>query len=77
VHTAIVIPTAVVPSTIAIVVTTDNHRSAFSVNSSEPTIVVAVAEPYVNILCKRGDRNAKSHNHRNNKQTSPHCIISS
>jgi hypothetical protein len=44
VHTAIMIPTAV-PSAIAIVVTTDNHRSAFAVTSPEPAIMVAVADP--------------------------------
>jgi hypothetical protein len=62
------IPTAV-PSaiTITIVVTTDNQRSAFAVNSPKPAIMVAVADPYVDILCERRECNAQSHNRRNNK----------
>lgn len=60
---------AAVPSAIAIVVTTDNHRTAFAVNSSKPAIMVAVPKPHIDILCERGDCNAQSHNCRNNKKT--------
>jgi CheY-like chemotaxis protein len=76
VHTPIMIPTAV-PSTTAVVVATNNHRSAFAVNSPKPAIMVAVADPYVDILCERRDCNTKSHNRRNNKKTASHCTISS
>jgi hypothetical protein len=69
------IPTAM-PSTIAIVVATDNHRSAFAVNSPKPAIMVAVADPYVHLLCERGNCNTQSHNRRNNKKTASHCTIS-
>jgi hypothetical protein len=62
VHTPIVIPTAM-PSTIAIVVATDNHRSAFAVNSPKPAIMVAVADPHVDVLCERRDCNTQSHRH--------------
>jgi hypothetical protein len=75
VHTPIIIPTAM-PSTIATVVTTDNNRSAFAVNSPKPAIMVAVADPYVDILCERGNCNTQSHNRRNNKKTASHCTIS-
>jgi hypothetical protein len=73
VHSPIVIPTAM-PS--AAVVTTDNHRTAFAVDSSKPAIVVAVADPYVEFLCECGDCNAQSNNRRNNKKTAPHRTIS-
>jgi hypothetical protein len=76
VHTSIMIPTAM-PPTIAVVVATDNHRSAFAVNSPKPAIMVAVADPHVDILCERRDCNTQSHNRRNNKQTASHCTISS
>jgi hypothetical protein len=76
VHTPIMIKTAM-PSAIAIVVMTDNHCSAFAVHSPKPAIMVAVAEPYVDILCERGECNAQSHSRRNNKKTAPHCTISS
>jgi hypothetical protein len=75
VNTAIMIPTAV-PSAIAIVVTTDNHRTAFAVNSSKPAIMVAVPKPHIDILCERGDCDAQSHNRRNDTKTAPHCTIS-
>jgi hypothetical protein len=75
VHIAITVPAAV-PSAIAIVITTDNHRSAFAVNSPKPAIMVAMANPYVDTLCECGDCNAQSHNRRNNKKSAPHCTIS-
>jgi hypothetical protein len=55
------------PSAIMITVTTDNYGSAFAVRSPKPAVMVAVAEPNVNILCERGDCNAQSQNGRNNK----------
>jgi hypothetical protein len=62
-HTPIMITIKpAMPSAIAIVVTTDNHRSAFAVTSPKPAIMVAVADPYVDALCERGDCNAQSHN---------------
>jgi hypothetical protein len=57
VHTAIMIPTAV-PSAIAM----DNYRTAFAMNSSNPAMLVAVADAHVDVLCERGDCNAQSHN---------------
>jgi hypothetical protein len=75
VRTAIMIPTTV-PSAIVIVVTTDNHRTAFAVNSSKPGIMVAVPNPHIDILCERGDCNTQSHNRRNDTKTAPHCTLS-
>jgi hypothetical protein len=74
VYDVITIPTAV-PS--AIVLSTDNDRSAFTVDSPKATIVVAMADPHVDILCECGDRNAQSYNRRNNQKPGPHCTISS
>jgi hypothetical protein len=73
VHAAIVIPTTV-PS--AIVLSTDNDRSAFTVDTSKAAIVVAMADPHVDILCECGECNAQSHNRRNNKKLAPHLPIS-
>jgi hypothetical protein len=66
VHAAIVIQTTV-PSAITIVITADNHRTAFAVNSPKPAIMVAVAEPHVDILGECGDCDAQSYNRRNNE----------
>jgi hypothetical protein len=76
VYTPITIKTPM-PSPIAIAVTTDNHRSAFAVNSPKPAIMVAVADPYVNILCESGHCNAQSHDRPNNKKSAAHCQVSS
>jgi hypothetical protein len=75
-HTSIMIPTAM-PSAIMITVTTDNHCSAFAVNSPKPAIMVAVPEPHVDILSERRNCNAQSHNRRNNQKTASHYTISS
>jgi hypothetical protein len=62
VYAAIMIPTAV-PS--AMVLSTDNDRSAFTVDTPKAAIVVAIADPHVDFLCECGDCNAQSHNRRN------------
>jgi hypothetical protein len=73
VYAAIMIPTAV-PS--AIVLSTDNDRSAFTVDTPKAAIVVAMADPHVDFLCECGDCNAQSHNRRNYQKSAPHCTIS-
>jgi hypothetical protein len=70
----IIIPTAV-PS--AIVLSTDNDSSAFAVDSPKAAIVIAMADPHVDILCECGDCHGQSYNRRNNKKPGPHCTISS
>jgi hypothetical protein len=74
VYATIMIPTAV-PS--AIVLSTDNDRSAFTVDSPKAAIVIAMADPYVDILCECGNNNAQSYNRRNNQKSGPHYTISS
>jgi hypothetical protein len=73
VYAAIMIPTSV-PS--AIVLSTDNDRSAFTVDSPKAAIVVAMADPHVDILSECGNCNAQSHSRRNNQKPAPHCTIS-
>jgi hypothetical protein len=74
VYAAIMIPTAV-PS--AIMLSTDNDRSAFAVDTPKAAIVVAMADPHVDFLRECRDCNAQSHNRRNNQKSAPHCTISS
>jgi hypothetical protein len=74
VYAAIMIPTAV-PSTI--VLSTDNDRSAFTVASPKAAIVIAMADPHVDILSECWDCNAQSHKRRNNQKPAAHRTISS
>jgi hypothetical protein len=57
VYAAIMIPTAV-PS--VIVLSTDNDRSAFTVDPSKTSIVVSMANPHVDILRECGECDAQS-----------------
>ena len=70
VYAALMIPTTV-PS--AIVLSTDNDRSAFTVDPSKTAVVVAMANPHVDILCECGECDAQSHNRRKNQKPTPHC----
>ena len=58
------------PSTI--VLSTYNDGSAFTVDSPKAAIVIAMADPHVDILSERWHCNAQSHKRRNNQKPAPH-----